>query len=321
MFDWLSEQYVRLVLNYNILLGNPTGCGTVELLRLFSYTLLGVFTLKLLSHVSIFRYLKHRFERYGKETHSDLWRIFLEAADRVGLRRLPRLYRFENALPQVFTIGTLTPAVFIAPKIVEKLPPDELEAVLLHELTHVKRRDNLLIWGLEIFFLAIPLLIVQMFAIRFVFSVQNSAYALFGTLALLLLFKTVLWKRIIFLRELSCDDLSVRQLGDPLVLAAALVNVWRLGTDMPQFKLHRGLAFTQTMLPPRMTLESRVRRLLNYRPPRLKFFFGKAARLASLVFVILFSVFLLHFHRMRTVENITIQAGSRIDVCQMSCRR
>ncbi len=58
MFEWLSEQYIKLILNYKILLGNPSGCGTVELLRLFTFTLLVIFVLKLFVHLIIFQHLK-----------------------------------------------------------------------------------------------------------------------------------------------------------------------------------------------------------------------------------------------------------------------
>jgi hypothetical protein len=40
MFEWLSEQYLKLIANYKILLANPTHCSTVDLLRLFTFTLL-----------------------------------------------------------------------------------------------------------------------------------------------------------------------------------------------------------------------------------------------------------------------------------------
>ncbi len=57
MFEWLSEQYIKLILNYQILLGNPSGCGAVELLRLFTFTLLVVFALKLALHLIVFQHL------------------------------------------------------------------------------------------------------------------------------------------------------------------------------------------------------------------------------------------------------------------------
>ena len=251
MFEWLSEQYIKLILNYKILLGNPSGCGTVELLRLFTFTLLTIFVLKLFAHLIIFHHLKRKFPRFSEDAHGPIFHLIKEAAKKVKLRTLPPLYQFSNERPLIFTIGSLKPAIFLAPQMVEKLEEPELEAALIHELTHIKRRDNLLIWFLEIFFLSMPLLIIQIFAISFIFSVQNSVYAILGALAVPMAFKVFLWQRILYLRELSCDDLSVDKIRDPLILAASLTNVWRLGKELPRYRWQKGLAWTRPLVASR----------------------------------------------------------------------
>lgn len=319
MFEWLSEQYIKLILNYKILLGNPSGCGTVELLRLFTFTLLVIFVLKLFIHLVIFQHLKRKFPRYSEDSHRSLFRLIKEAAQRVKLRNLPPLYQFNNERPLVFTIGSLRPAIFLAPQVADKLEEPELEAALVHELTHIKRRDNLLIWILEIFFLAIPLLIVQIFAISFIFSVQNSVYATLGALAVLTAFKAFLWKRILYLRELSCDDLSVDKIRDPLILAASLTNVWRLGKELPRYRWQKGLAFAQTLLPTRLNIDFRIKRLLNYKRPWFKFLIGRATKVFLVGFMLFTLVFLWQFYRNYGHLNFGIQDVHSLHICTDLC--
>ncbi|MGH7449894.1 MAG: M56 family metallopeptidase [bacterium] len=296
MFEWLSQQYLKLMANYKILLANPVHCSAVDLLRLFTFTLFAIFLVKLLLHLVVFYRLRRRFPKYSEATHSALFKLFRKAAQKAGVRRLPTFYQFSNERPLVFTIGSWRPAIFMAPQVVEKLPPEELETALAHELTHIKRCDNLLVWFLEIFFVAIPLLIVQVFAISFVFSIENSVYAILGALAGLTIFKAFLWKRILFLRELSCDDLTVDAIKNPLILASSLINVWRIGRELPKYRWQAGLAFAQTLLPVTASLEFRAQRLLDYHRPWLKFFLGKVARVATAIFVVLSATFLWRFY-------------------------
>ena len=60
MFEWFSKHYLNLISNYEILLGNPTHCGAVDILKLFSLTLFVVLVIKLVIHHFIFFRLKQR---------------------------------------------------------------------------------------------------------------------------------------------------------------------------------------------------------------------------------------------------------------------
>ncbi len=319
MFEWLSEQYLKLIANYKILLGNPTQCDTVALLRLFTLTLFAIFLIKLVVHLIIFYRLRRRLPRYLEEKHPRLFSAYREAAQKVKLWRRPHLYEFSNERPLVFTIGSLKPAIFMASATVEKLAPEELEAVLVHELTHIKRHDNLLIWLWEIFFVAIPVLIVQIFAISFIFSIQNSVYAILGTLIFITMFKAFLWRRILFLRELSCDDLAVDAIKDPLILASSLINVWRLEKTLPEHRWRSGFAFAQTLLPAYSTLEIRAQRLVTYRRPWFKFFLGKAGRVVAIALVIFSAAFLWRFNSIHNNLHFIVGHGKGLHFCSDQC--
>jgi Zn-dependent protease with chaperone function len=267
MFEWLSQHYVKLIANYEILLHNPSQCEAVDLLHIFTFTLAAVFIIRIALHFLLFSSIKRRYRLYSAQTHPKLLDVYRRAAQKVKTRRPPSLYRFTDENPPVFTIGSIQPSIFLAPSVAEKLLPDELEAVFVHELTHIKRYDTLLIWLLEIFFVSIPALIIQVFAISFVFSVQNSVLALLGALAGLLAFKGYFFKKILFLREISCDDLSVDAIRDPLLLASSLISVWRIGHIAPRYRWQTGLTFAQSFLPAPSELEFRIKRLMDYKRP------------------------------------------------------
>ena len=296
MIDWLTERYLELVLNYKVLLGNPTQCGTVEALRLFSFTLLAVFGVRLMLHVLVYYGLRRRFPRYDEASHPRLWRIYRGLVTEMGLAHTPALHRFFDRRPLVFTIGSLRPSIFLAPALVTKLPADELKAVLVHELTHVKRRDGYLLWLLEVLFLSIPLLIIQVAALGFIFSVQGSAYALLGALAAVFLFRAMIFRWVVYLRELSCDDLSVDMLRDPLLLASSLISVFRLGRSYPKHRWTHALAFTKNFAAPRAGVERRVRRLANYRRPQVKFLAGRILGVAAAAFILVSIGFVIRVH-------------------------
>ncbi|MBS1877024.1 MAG: GWxTD domain-containing protein [Acidobacteria bacterium] len=71
------------------------------------------------------------------------WRARLERlAASIGLTRAVEL--FESGLTQVpITIGYLRPVILLPAGILLQLPVSQLEAILLHELAHIQRRDYL----------------------------------------------------------------------------------------------------------------------------------------------------------------------------------
>ena len=75
-------------------------------------------------------------------------------ARRMGIRRAVRLGISDDALEGPITAGILRPIVLLPASLVSGLPPDLLEALLAHELAHVRRHDylvNLVQSGIEIF--------------------------------------------------------------------------------------------------------------------------------------------------------------------------
>lgn len=128
--------------------------------------------------------------------HADpAWQARTSAlAQRMGIRRNVRLGVSDDTLDGPITAGILRPIVLLPAALVSGLPPQLLEALLAHELAHVRRHDylvNLVQSGIEIFLFYHP-----------------SVW--------------MLSKRIRVEREQIADDLAASTLGEPRRLALAL---------------------------------------------------------------------------------------------------
>jgi beta-lactamase regulating signal transducer with metallopeptidase domain len=122
-------------------------------------------------------------------------------------------------------IGWLKPVVLLPMGALAGLSPLQLEAILAHELAHIRRHDYLV----------------------------NLLQSLVETL---LFYHPAVWwlsRRIRIEREHCCDDLAVSLCGDPVVYARALAELEELRSDGPQLAMaaNGGL------------LLSRIRRLLS----------------------------------------------------------
>lgn len=117
------------------------------------------------------------------------------AADRVGLRRKLTIYE-SNVLPAPVTLGLLQPCIVVPTAIDATLPPDQLRAVLQHEMAHIARFD---LWiGL----------------------VQQAAHIMHWWNPLVRLTN----RRIADVREQICDDITLRELAEPSGYAATLIK-------------------------------------------------------------------------------------------------
>ncbi|KQN75924.1 peptidase M56 [Duganella sp. Leaf61] len=127
-----------------------------------------------------------------------------QMAQAFGITRQVRL-RMVEVLASPVTAGWWRPVVLVPAALAARMPPDLLEALLAHELAHVRRHDYL------------------------VNLLQN-------VIETLLFYHPAVWwlsNRIRAERELIADDFAARQLGEPRRLALALSELERL-----QFSTH-----------------------------------------------------------------------------------
>jgi Zn-dependent protease with chaperone function len=149
-----------------------------------------------------------------------------------GLRQVPRVLLYPRGA-YVCALGVRRPTIVLSRGLLTSLGDEEVEAVLGHEVAHVRQRDYLLNW----------LGVLVRSALFFVPP---------GPLA---------WRVLAEVRERRADRLAARYSGNPLALATALIKVWRHGAARPL------AAWAPGFLERAGDLEARVRRLLDPEPP------------------------------------------------------
>jgi len=154
---------------------------------------------------------------------------FREVANYMGLRRIPELASSPR-IRQAMTVGILRPMVVIPAAWLTEASPEILEAVLAHELAHIRRHD---LW---------------------VNLVQRMVEALF-------FYHPVVWwisTEIRDEREACCDELAIASTGRRLEYAKSLEQVAAWENQIPPVML--GTSFLGDR---KMKLLGRVHRILG----------------------------------------------------------
>ena len=147
---------------------------------------------------------------------------------RLGLTRTVRL--LESTRLQVpVVVGWLRPVLLVPTAVLGGLSPQQLEAVIAHELAHIRRHDYLV----NLLQSAVETLLFYHPAVWWVSSAVRAE------------------------REHCCDDLAVVACGDAVLYARALTAIETLRHE------EMGVAMAITGSP----LLARVRRLLGAKPP------------------------------------------------------
>ncbi|MFY2763182.1 M56 family metallopeptidase [Arenimonas sp. MALMAid1274] len=146
-----------------------------------------------------------RADRPGNGRRDPAWQARLDAlAARFALPRQVAL-RVVDGIDGPMAARVFRPVVLVPAALLARMPPDLLEALLAHELAHIKRHDYLV-------------------------NLAQSA------IEALLFYHPVVWwlsRRIRIERELVADDLAARALGDPRRLARALDHLSEFNAPAP----------------------------------------------------------------------------------------
>src|SRR5262245_44950563 len=150
-----------------------------------------------------------RLKSYGTRPLEEGWEQTLRRlCDRLRAPRPARL--LESALVKVpMVIGWLRPVILLPVGALTGLTPQQLEAIIAHELAHIRRHDYLI----------------------------NLLQAVVETL---LFYHPAVWwvsRRIRQEREHCCDDLAVAVCGDALSYARALLEMEKLRAAGPQLAM------------------------------------------------------------------------------------
>ena len=173
-------------------------------------------------------------------------------SERVGLPGFCRVFVSPHVWGAV-ALGYLRPMVLLPAAMVTQMPPEMLEAVLAHELAHIRRYD---LW-------------------------VNLAQRVVETL---LFYHPAVWwlsNRLRSERELCCDELAVRATRERLTYASALENAGRMRLAARQSTLALGLG------QGRKSTLRRVRHILGLPPLPLDSRYWLAGVIAVALLVIL----------------------------------
>lgn len=184
---------------------------------------LAFFVLRMLGSLAYVQHLRLN----GREVTAE-WQARLDdVAEALSVSRPVRL--LESALIKVpVAAGILKPVILLPVGVINGLSPAEVEAVLAHELAHIRRHDYLL-------------------------NILQSI------IEVLYYFNPAVWwisANIRQERENCCDDLAVAYCGNSLIYAKTLVRVQELSRGAPAFAMAFSGAKNQML--------HRVKRILNH---------------------------------------------------------
>ncbi|ESQ89621.1 hypothetical protein ABAC460_12185 [Asticcacaulis sp. AC460] len=197
-------------------------------------------------------YMIHRLKKHAQPVPEALANRFAWAVRRLGLTGKVRL-RVHPHISGPFVIGAFRSIVYLPVSALTALTPDQLDAVLAHELEHIRRADYA--WNL-----------VQN-VIETVFFFHPAVWWLGGVLR--------------EQRELCCDDAALKTCADPLTYATALLSLEEQRRGAPR------LAMALNGQGEGKSLMGRIARMLGEKAPMAR---GKTRPHAALALPVILLV-------------------------------
>ncbi|PZR25597.1 MAG: hypothetical protein DI535_17420 [Citrobacter freundii] len=195
--------------------------GHAEMIVMIWFLIVCARCLQLLTGLHGLQRLRKESISIGKEWEEKL----VELADAIGVRR--KVMMAGSVLAKVpMVIGHIKPVILIPMSLLTAMQPAEIEAVLIHELAHIRRRDylvNMLQHLMEIVFFFNP-------AVLWISSLIKAE------------------------RENCCDDITLKQTGDKAAYIRALVSCQEFQLQTPKMAIG---------LPGRKNLLGRVSRMVS----------------------------------------------------------
>jgi beta-lactamase regulating signal transducer with metallopeptidase domain len=203
-----------------------------------------------------FRYVR-LIRRYGLDKADVQWRMFVKkVAGQMGMTKPVHIWLSEWVSSPV-TIGFLKPIILVPMAAVNHLSTQQLEAVLLHELAHIRRNDYLINLILN---LVRTVLYFNPFVKAFIKTVDRE-------------------------RERSCDEMVMQFQYDPHGYATALLILEK------NHRFHRTLAVAAS--GNKYDLLQRIELILGIRKKPVLSFHRLAGLFAGLLCVIVLNVLLI----------------------------
>lgn len=295
MTDSFSHYFQHFIANHALLEGEFFSCPLVEALRWIALLMTAIWLLKLGVHTLLFRRMLRQGSCYDKQRDGELFRLYHGLCQKVGLQRVPPLYKSPNPRFPAFTMGITRPVIFLHPELAAQLDDEERACALTHELVHVKRRDNPRIWLLELSVAFFPLAVIQIVPMNLTCDPGEMFLFVAGVFAASALLRTGLIALFRTMREHSCDDQTVSVTGTPLSLAASLIKTWRFIHAAGNGRNDR-LSWSYVLLTGGPKVETRVKRLLSYQRPRIRPLLSGLLKITAFSVAVTYGVFLWQYH-------------------------
>lgn len=194
--------------------------------------------------------------RYGLSKINIESRIFVQKiAGRLGIKKTVKVWLSELVASPV-TIGFLKPIILIPVAAINQLSPQQLEAVLLHELSHIKRHDYLINLVINIIR---TILYFNPFVIAFIKIIESE-------------------------REKSCDEMVLQFQYDSHEYASALLTLEKTN--------HAQNVFVVPAAGTNNDLLSRIEYILSVSKTPARPFKRLAALLAGIIFITAVNMFI-----------------------------
>ncbi|MCC5928221.1 MAG: M48 family metalloprotease [Cyclobacteriaceae bacterium] len=172
-------------------------------------------------------FLKRSTHKYTKTAPEEWQQMLQNLARQLNIRKKIILL-VGTAVQSPFTIGHFKPLIVVPASMLSGMPYEQIEAILIHELWHIRRNDYL-----------INLIITIMVTIMFYHPI-------------VWMFRRVIQKE----REHICDDLSIEMGCRPNILAKAMLSLHQLqylpiaigfGNQTSDFKMRITRLFERTL--------------------------------------------------------------------------
>jgi len=151
----------------------------------------------------------HRLRRKADAASAEWKERFYDLADKHGIKRRAELL-FSGGIDSPIAFGLLRATVILPASVLTRLSPEQIEALLSHEIAHIKRHD---------------------FLVSLLQSIVEA----------LLFFHPVVWwisAAVRREREWVCDDMAVAVVGDRIAYARALASMEECRPAYPRLALH-----------------------------------------------------------------------------------
>jgi heat shock protein HtpX len=205
-----------------------------------------------------------------REQNPELYDRIMNLSDRAGIPN-PAFYIVPSESPNAFATGRDPnhAAIALTEGIIKLLPPDELDAVIAHELTHVRNRDTLTqavagtLAGSLTYLGRILTLGALYFPVSRMGRRSNNPFVILFLLLVAPLGAGLLRMAISRTREYAADAGAAEITGNPLALARALETLEAMGQKVP---IHGNPAFAPLFIVNPLSKEGLMRLFMTHPP-------------------------------------------------------